>query len=67
MRIPKEFGPIVRMSNINEYFKEYRFINKLFIFFSDPDWWVARHLTSGEKGHIPRNYVAFQSSIESEE
>lgn len=34
---------------------------------SDPDWWVARHLTSGEKGHIPRNYVAFQSSIESEE
>jgi len=34
---------------------------------TDPDWWVARHLTTGEKGHIPRNYVAFQSSIESEE
>ena len=28
---------------------------------------MARHLTTGEKGHIPRNYVAFQSSIESEE
>ena len=34
---------------------------------SDPDWWVAVHLASGSKGHIPRNYVAFQSSIESEE
>ena len=38
-----------------------------YLIFSDPDWWVARHLTTGEKGHIPRNYVAFQSSIESEE
>jgi len=37
------------------------------VFFRDPDWWVARHLITGEKGHIPRNYVAFQSSIESEE
>lgn len=34
---------------------------------SDPDWWVAIHLESGAKGHIPRNYVAFQSSIESQE
>ncbi len=34
---------------------------------SDPDWWVARHLLTGETGHIPRNYVALQSSIESEE
>ena len=34
---------------------------------SDPDWWVARHQTTGETGHIPRNYVALQSSIESEE
>ncbi|XP_040583667.1 tyrosine-protein kinase Src64B [Lepeophtheirus salmonis] len=34
---------------------------------TDPDWWVARHMVTGEKGHIPRNYVAFQSSIESEE
>ena len=34
---------------------------------SDPDWWVAVHLASGAKGHIPRNYVAFQSSIESQE
>jgi hypothetical protein len=40
---------------------------KTFYCFSDPDWWVARHLLTGEKGHIPRNYVAFQSSIESEE
>jgi hypothetical protein len=28
---------------------------------------VARHLLTGETGHIPRNYVALQSSIESEE
>jgi len=34
---------------------------------TDPDWWVARHLLTGETGHIPRNYVALQSSIESEE
>jgi hypothetical protein len=34
---------------------------------TDPDWWVARHLHTGETGHIPRNYVALQSSIESEE
>lgn len=34
---------------------------------SDPDWWVARHQNSGETGHIPRNYVALLSSIESEE
>ena len=34
---------------------------------SDPDWWVARHLVTGETGHIPRNYVALQSSIECEE
>ena len=34
---------------------------------TDPDWWVARHQISGETGHIPRNYVALLSSIESEE
>ena len=34
---------------------------------TDPDWWVARHQTTGETGHIPRNYVALLSSIESEE
>ena len=46
----------------------YIFLIKMHKFvFSDPDWWVARHLVTGEKGHIPRNYVAFQSSIESEE
>ena len=33
----------------------------------DPDWWRARHLTRGDKGHIPRNYVASLSSIECEE
>lgn len=39
----------------------------LFVFYRDPDWWRARHLGTGEKGHIPRNYVACQSSLESEE
>jgi len=34
---------------------------------TDPDWWKARHLTRGDKGHIPRNYVASLSSIECEE
>ena len=34
---------------------------------TDPDWWVARHTITLETGHIPRNYVALQSSIESEE
>ena len=33
---------------------------------TDPDWWVARHISSGATGHIPRNYVAFHLSIESE-
>ena len=31
MRLPKEFGPIVRMSNINEYFKEYRYRTRAII------------------------------------
>ena len=22
---------------------------------TDPDWWVSRHLISGETGHIPRS------------
>ena len=34
---------------------------------SDPDWWLAKNLNSGAAGHIPRNYVAFQSSLESQE
>ena len=31
------------------------------------DWWLAKNLNSGATGHIPRNYVAFQSSLESQE
>jgi len=34
---------------------------------TDPDWWVARNQNTGETGHIPRNYVALLSSLESEE
>ena len=31
---------------------------------TDPDWWLAKNINSGATGHIPRNYVAFQSSLE---
>ncbi|XP_067125349.1 tyrosine-protein kinase Fyn-like [Centruroides vittatus] len=34
---------------------------------SDPDWWHARHLANNETGYIPRNYVALEKSIESED
>ncbi len=51
-------------SKFDEVFANSRFFQS---YFRDPDWWVARHLSTGAKGHIPRNYVAFQSSIESEE
>ncbi len=34
---------------------------------TDPDWWLAKNVKTGSQGHIPRNYVAFQSSIESQE
>ena len=42
-------------------------MNVLITISRDPDWWRARHLTRGDKGHIPRNYVASLSSIECEE
>lgn len=34
---------------------------------SDSDWWHARHFSNNESGYIPRNYVALEKSIESEE
>lgn len=34
---------------------------------SDPDWWRARHSVSGRQGYIPRNYVATEKSVESED
>jgi tyrosine-protein kinase Src len=34
---------------------------------SDPDWWLAKNVKTGATGHIPRNYVAFQSSLESQD
>lgn len=33
---------------------------------SDPDWWLAKHLTSNQKGYIPMNYVVSEI-IEMEE
>ena len=35
--------------------------------FRDRDWWLARHLSSGQTGYIPRNYVAIENTIESME
>lgn len=34
---------------------------------SDGDWWTVLHLTSGDKGLIPGNFVASEQSVESEE
>jgi len=33
---------------------------------SDPDWWLAKHKSSNQKGYIPRNYVVSEA-IETEE
>lgn len=33
---------------------------------SDPDWWLAKHLTNNQKGFIPMNYVVSEV-IEMEE
>lgn len=33
---------------------------------SDPDWWLAKHLTTNQKGYIPMNYVVSEV-IEMEE
>lgn len=32
----------------------------------DPDWWLAKHMTNGQKGYIPRNYVVSEA-LETEE
>ena len=34
---------------------------------TDGDWWLARSLTTGREGYIPRNYVAAVASYEAEE
>lgn len=31
---------------------------------ADADWWLARHMTRGSEGYIPKNYVASASSLE---
>lgn len=33
---------------------------------SDPDWWLAKHLSTNQKGYIPMNYVVSEV-IEMEE
>lgn len=33
---------------------------------TDPDWWLAKHLTTNQKGYIPMNYVVSEV-IEMEE
>lgn len=33
---------------------------------ADPDWWLAKHMTTNQKGYIPMNYVASEA-IETEE
>lgn len=33
---------------------------------SDPDWWLAKHMSNNLKGYIPRNYVVSEA-IETEE
>ena len=30
----------------------------------DNDWWLARHLTTGVEGYLPKNYVASATSLE---
>ncbi|KAF8783040.1 tyrosine-protein kinase Src64B-like isoform X3 [Argiope bruennichi] len=34
---------------------------------SDPDWWHACHLTNQQNGYVPRNYVAPEKTVESED
>lgn len=38
-----------------------------FLLCSDPDWWHACHLTNQQNGYVPRNYVAPEKTVESEE
>lgn len=37
------------------------------MFFSNCDWWYVKHQKSGITGYVPRNFVAKQQTIESEE
>jgi hypothetical protein len=34
---------------------------------SNSDWWYVRHVKSGERGYVPRNFVAPLQSAECEE
>ncbi|CAG0884602.1 unnamed protein product [Darwinula stevensoni] len=34
---------------------------------SENDWWRGLHLGTGEEGYVPRNYIAEENSLESEE
>ena len=34
---------------------------------NDPDWLNVHHLATGQTGFVPRNYVATEASVESEE
>uniref|UniRef100_A0A8R1EBA3 SH3 domain-containing protein n=1 Tax=Caenorhabditis japonica TaxID=281687 RepID=A0A8R1EBA3_CAEJA len=34
---------------------------------SNCDWWYVRHQRTGQTGYVPRNFVARQQTIESEE
>ncbi|UYV81745.1 hypothetical protein LAZ67_20002184 [Cordylochernes scorpioides] len=34
---------------------------------SDPDWWHAKHMANQSTGYIPRNYVAPEKTVESED
>ncbi|ETN83777.1 SH3 domain protein [Necator americanus] len=34
---------------------------------SNCDWWYVRHQRTGNTGYVPRNFVAKQQTIESEE
>ncbi|XP_053104450.1 tyrosine-protein kinase Blk isoform X2 [Hemicordylus capensis] len=39
---------------------------KLEVLCSDGDWWLAKSLTSGKKGYIPRNFVVRANSLDEE-
>lgn len=41
--------------------------NAKILYSSENDWWRVRHLTTGEEGLIPWNFVAEETSVESEE
>lgn len=35
--------------------------------FSNADWWFVKHLKDKQTGYVPRNFVALQKNVESEE